>query len=84
MRKLAKGARTITRFTGIALLVLGVVMFIIPYPMDAVNRIIRSPEWWKTHAGVVAYFWGSEMLWGAVVLIIVGLVLIGASFALKD
>ncbi len=78
------GKRTITRFAGVAAFLLGAIMFIIPYPMDAVNRMIRSPAWWETHSGVVAYFWGSEMLWGALGLLVLGLVLIGASFALKD
>ena len=81
---MAKGARSITKFAGVALFILGILMFIIPYLMDVVNRAIRSPKWWETHAGVVAYFWGSEMLWAAAGLLVVGLVLVGVSFALKD
>lgn len=77
-------AKALSKYIGVALLILGVFMFLIPYLMDAANRAIRNPDWWKTHAGVVAYFWGSEMLWGAVGLLIAGLVLAGASFALKD
>jgi hypothetical protein len=76
--------RTVTRYTGVASFLLGVIMFIIPYPMDAVNRMIRSPQWWETNKGVVAYFWGSEMLWGAVGLLVLGLVLAGTSYVLKD
>jgi hypothetical protein len=59
-------------------------MFVVPYLMDAANRVIRDPSWWTTHAGVVAYFWSSEMLWAAVALAVVGLALVVASFALKD
>lgn len=82
-RKLAKGTKSVTRFAGVALFVLGLFMFIIPYLMDAVNRAIRSPAWWENNAGVVAYFW-SDLLWYATGLLVVGLILIGISFALKD
>ena len=79
-------AKLIAKFVGIAAFVLGIVMFIIPYLMDAANRAIRSPDWWQTHTGVVAYFWGNtDMVWAAAVgLVVVGLVLFGGSFALKN
>jgi len=79
-------AKPIAKFVGIAAFVLGIIMFIIPYLMDAANRAVRSPDWWESHKGVVAYFWGSsDMLWVAATgLVIVGLVLFGISFALKS
>jgi len=81
--KLAKGAKSIAKYAGIALFVLGLFMFIIPYLMDAVNMAIRDPSWWESHAGVVAYFM-SDLLWYATGLLVVGLILVGVSFALKD
>lgn len=83
---MAKGTKTIVKFVGVALLLLGIVMFIIPYIMDAANRVIREPSWWETHPGVVAYFWtGADMLWAWVTgMTIAGLVLIGASYGLKE
>jgi hypothetical protein len=51
--------------------------------MDAVNMAIRDPSWWESHAGVVAYFM-SDLLWYATGLLVVGLILVGVSFALKD
>lgn len=83
---MAKGTKTIVKFVGIASLLLGIVMFIIPYIMDAANRMIRDPSWWETHKGVVDYFWaGSDMLWVYVTgMVVFGLVLFGASYALKD
>lgn len=83
---MAKGTKTIVKFVGIASFLLGIAMFIIPYIMDAANRMVRDASWWETHKGVVDYFWnGSDMLWVYVTgMVVLGLVLIGASFALKD
>jgi hypothetical protein len=83
---MAKGTKPVVRFVGIASFLLGIAMFIIPYIMDAANRMVRDPSWWETHKGVVDYFWhGSDMLWAYVTgMVIFGLVLVGASFALKD
>ena len=78
--------KPIVKFVGIASLLLGIVMFVIPYLMDAVNKAIRSPDWWMHNKGVVVYFWASsDMLWVAATgLVIVGLALFGTSFTLKN
>ncbi len=83
---MAKATRPVVKFMGIGVLLLGIVMFAIPYVMDAANRLVREPEWWETHEGVVAYFWkGTDMVWAfATGILILGLALFGASFALKD
>ena len=84
--------RNVLMYTGIAALLLGVITFVIPYIEDAANRIVRSPGWWTTHRGAVAWFWGpadpsvglfAPFWMFSVGLIVVGLVLSGMSFAVK-
>jgi len=77
----------LVRATGIGLFIVGVLLFVIPYFMDVMNQV-------RGHApAAVAYFWGSRTscglttvdcgLWAACGMVILGLVLIGASFTLK-
>jgi hypothetical protein len=89
---LAKATRNLLLYTGLAALLLGIITFIVPYLEDAANRMIRSPSWWTTHSGAVAWFWGPAdpslglfaPFWTfSVGLIVVGLVLSGTSFAVK-
>jgi hypothetical protein len=89
---LAKITRSVLMYTGIAAFLLGVITFIIPYIEDAGNRMVRSPGWWTTHSGAVAWFWGpadpsiglfAPFWMFSVGLIVVGLVLSGMSFAVK-
>lgn len=90
---MAKTTKNLLLYSGIAAFLLGVITFIIPYLEDAANRMIRSPDWWKTHSGAVAWFWGPADWSGsgliapfwtfAAGLIVVGLVLSGLSFATK-
>ena len=89
---MTKTTKNLLLYSGVAALLLGVMAFIIPYVEDAANRMIRSPTWWNTHSGAVAWFWGpgdpSIALYApvwvfAVGLIVAGLVLSGASVALK-
>ncbi len=79
-------------YSGVVALLLGVIAFIIPYLEDAANRMIRSPAWWTTNHGAVAWFWGPAdpslglfaPSWEfAAALIVIGLVLSGTSFAVK-
>jgi hypothetical protein len=90
---LAKGTKTIVKFVGIALVLLGVVMFILPYVMDAARAGVTcpaNPTWCANHPAVVDYFWnGADIfpgrLWMYVAgMLVLGLVLLGASYALKD
>ena len=90
---MAKATKPLLMYTGIAALLVGVLMFIFPYIMDAANRMIRSPEWWNTHTGVVVWFWGPAdptiglfaPFWTfAAGLLVAGLVLYGISFAVKS
>jgi hypothetical protein len=89
---LTKTTKDLLLYSGVAVFLVGVLTFIIPYLEDAANRMIRSPGWWTTHSGAVAWFWGPAdpslglfaPFWEfAVGLIVVGLLLSGASFAVK-
>jgi hypothetical protein len=90
---MASGTKPLLMYTGIAALILGVLMFVFPYIMDAGNMMVR-PSWFQTHpGGVVAWFWGPAdasiglfaPFWTfAVGLIVAGLVLSGISFAVKS
>lgn len=88
-----KGTKTILKFVGIALIVLGIVMFIVPYLMDAVRAgytCPANPKWCQTHPAVSDYFWNGEdifpgRLWMYVTgMLVFGLVLFGISYATKD
>ena len=89
---MAKISRNLLMCTGIAALLLGVIAFVIPYIEDVANRMIRSPAWWTTHSGAVAWFWGpadptiglfAPVWMFAAGLVVVGLLLSGLSFAVK-
>ena len=90
---MASGTKPLLMYSGIVAIILGVLMFVFPYIMDAGNMMVR-PSWFKTHpGGVVAWFWGPAdptiglfaPFWTfAVGLIIVGIVLSGISFAVKS
>jgi len=90
---LAKGTKPMVKFVGIALLLLGVVMFIIPYVMDAARQSVTcpaNPTWCEKHPAVVDYFWnGADIfpgrLWMYVAgIAILGLVLFAASYTIKQ
>jgi len=90
--KMAKATKPLLMYTGIAVFLVGLLTFILPYIMDAGNMMVR-PGWFTTHpGGVVAWFWGPAdptiglyaPFWTfALGLVIIGLVLCGASFAVK-
>jgi len=89
---LAKITKNLLLNTGIAAFLLGILSFIVPYIEDAANRMVRSPGWWTTHRGAVAWFWGpadpsiglfAPVWMFSAGLIVVGLVLSGISFAAK-
>ncbi len=89
---MANATKPLLMYTGIALFLIGVLMFVFPYIMDAGNMMVR-PGWFSTHpGGVVAWFWGPAdptiglfaPFWTfAVGVLVAGLVLYGASFAAK-
>lgn len=74
---MVKGAKSICRYLAIVLVLLGLFMFVAPYLMDAASAATGQS------VGAVGYFW-SSMMWTAVGIVVAGLVLFGASFALKD
>ena len=89
---MAKITKNLLLNTGIAAFLLGILSFIVPYIEDAANRMVRSPGWWTTHSGAVAWFWGpadpsiglfAPVWMFSAGLIVVGLVLSGISFAAK-
>ncbi len=91
--KLAKITKTTVKFVGIALVLLGIVMFILPYVMDAVRTSYTCPArpaWCASHPAVAEYFWnGADIfpgrLWMYVAgILVLGLILVAASYALKD
>jgi len=90
---MAKVTKPLLMYTGIAAFLIGILMFIFPYIMDAANSMVRSPSWLAAHkGGVVGWFWGPAdptiglyaPFWTfAAGVLIAGLVLFGISYAVK-
>jgi hypothetical protein len=90
---LAKGTKAALKYVGIALILVSVVMFILPYLMDTVRTgytCPANPTWCAKHPAVVDYFWNGVdifpgRLWMYVAgMLVLGIVLFGASYAVKE
>lgn len=88
-----KITKTTLKYVGLAMVLLGVVMFILPYLMDAARSSYTcpaNPTWCEKHPAVVEYFWnGADIfpgrLWMYVAgILVLGLILVGASYAVKE
>lgn len=90
---MAKGTKNLLKYIGMALILLGIVMFILPYVMDAVRTTVTcpaNPTWCAKHPAVVDYFWNGEdifpgRLWMYVAgMLVLGIILFGTSYATEE
>jgi len=78
-----KKTKGLTKYTGVALVLLSIVMFVAVYAVDAIGGEVGNAIG-SVKKSAVSYFYSNPLyLWSVIGMLVLGLVLIGMSTLMK-